>query len=107
MFSSFLSCRAKREGWQQFQTLIENSRKEPWLQTVNEDLSCHGWFRSYTFGSLVAARRRLFDRIIAAKQISEASRREYNESRPHRALGERTPSEFACHLAIQGSLTSS
>jgi putative transposase len=30
-----------------------------------------------------------------AKQIIEAWRREYNESRPHRALGERTPNEFA------------
>jgi transposase InsO family protein len=30
----------------------------------------------------------------AVKQI-ESWRREYNESRPHRALGERTPQEFA------------
>ncbi len=29
----------------------------------------------------------------------EAGRREYNESRPHRALGERTPKEFAFQIA--------
>lgn len=48
-----------------------------------------------------------FDSLTGAKQTIEAWRREYNESRPHRALGERTPSEFACQLAVQGSLTSS
>ena len=48
-----------------------------------------------------------FESLTAAKQIIEAWRREYNESRPHRALGERTPMEFACQLAVQGSLTGS
>ena len=31
----------------------------------------------------------------------EAWRREYNESRPHRALGERTPYEFAHQIAAR------
>jgi len=33
-----------------------------------------------------------------AKQVIEAWRQEHNESRPHRALGERTPKEFAGEL---------
>ena len=37
-----------------------------------------------------------FASLPDAKQTIEAWRREYNESRPHRALGERTPAEFAC-----------
>ena len=32
-------------------------------------------------------------------QIVEAWRREFNESRPHRAVGERTPNEFAHEIA--------
>jgi len=36
-----------------------------------------------------------FTSLSEAKQIIGAWRREYNESRPHRALGERTPNEFA------------
>jgi len=35
-----------------------------------------------------------FTSLNEAKRIIEAWRREYNESRPHRALGERTPNEF-------------
>ena len=31
--------------------------------------------------------------------------REYNESRPHRALGERTPNEFARQIAASRDLT--
>ena len=34
-----------------------------------------------------------------AKQLIEAWRREYNESRPHASLGDRTPNEFASHTA--------
>jgi transposase InsO family protein len=33
--------------------------------------------------------------VNEAKQQIEAWRRDYNESRPHMALGERTPEEFA------------
>lgn len=33
--------------------------------------------------------------LAEAKQLIEGWRREYNESRPHRSLGERTPDEFA------------
>jgi putative transposase len=36
-----------------------------------------------------------FTSLNEAKQIIEAWRKEYHESRPHRALGERTPNEFA------------
>jgi len=40
-----------------------------------------------------------FSSLNEAKQIIEAWRQEYNESRPHRALGERTPNEFANEVA--------
>ena len=40
-----------------------------------------------------------FTTLAEARQIIEAWRREYNESRPHRALGERTPHEFAFRIA--------
>ncbi|MGA8215756.1 MAG: integrase core domain-containing protein, partial [Candidatus Sulfotelmatobacter sp.] len=36
-----------------------------------------------------------FASIAEARQLIEGWRREYNESRPHRALGEQTPSEYA------------
>jgi putative transposase len=45
-----------------------------------------------------------FTTLTEAKQVIEAWRREYNESRPHRALGEKTPSEFACQDAAQRDL---
>ncbi len=48
-----------------------------------------------------------FATLIEAKQVIESWRREYNESRPHRSLAERTPSEFACQIAFNGDLTSS
>jgi putative transposase len=35
-----------------------------------------------------------FQTLAEAKQMIEAWRREYNESRPHRALANRTPEEF-------------
>src|SRR5713226_6170620 len=37
--------------------------------------------------------------------LSEAWRQEYNGSRPHRALGERSPNEFACQVAASRDLT--
>ena len=40
-----------------------------------------------------------FTTLGDAREIIEAWRREYNESRPHRALGERTPYEFAHRIA--------
>ncbi len=48
-----------------------------------------------------------FETLAEAKQVIESWRREYNESRPHRSLGERTPSEFAGQIALNGDLTSS
>ena len=45
-----------------------------------------------------------FPTLPEAKQIIEAWRREYNESRPHRALGERTPNEFAHQIAASRDL---
>ena len=42
-----------------------------------------------------------FSTLTVAKETIEAWRREYNESRPHRALGERTPSEFANEVAAR------
>ena len=48
-----------------------------------------------------------FATLTEAKQVIEDWRQEYNESRPHRSLGERTPSEFACQIALKGDLPSS
>jgi putative transposase len=40
-----------------------------------------------------------FTPLTETRQIVETWRREYNERRPHRALGERTPNEFANEIA--------
>jgi putative transposase len=48
-----------------------------------------------------------FATLTEAKQVIEGWRREYNDSRPHRSLGERTPSEFACQIAVKDDLTGS
>ena len=40
-----------------------------------------------------------FGTLTEAKRLIEAWRQEYNESRPHRSLGEGTPSEFASQYA--------
>src|SRR5262249_134128 len=40
-----------------------------------------------------------FTTIQDARTLIEAWRKEYNESRPHRALGEKTPQEFANKIA--------
>jgi putative transposase len=45
-----------------------------------------------------------FTTLAETRQIIETWRREYNESRPHRALGERTPNEFACQVAASRDL---
>jgi putative transposase len=42
--------------------------------------------------------------LTETQQIVETWRREYNESRPHRALGERTPNEFANEIAASRDL---
>lgn len=46
-----------------------------------------------------------FASLAEAKQLIEAWRREYNESRPHRSLGERTPNEFARQIAASRDLS--
>ena len=46
-----------------------------------------------------------FQNLAYAKQIIETWRREYNESRPHRALANRTPEEFASQIAASRDLT--
>jgi putative transposase len=46
-----------------------------------------------------------FMALSDAQEMIEAWRREYNESRPHRALGERTPNEFASQVAARRDLT--
>ncbi|MBZ5516373.1 MAG: transposase [Acidobacteriia bacterium] len=46
-----------------------------------------------------------FMTLGGAKEIVKARQREYNESRPHRALGESTPNEFACQVAASRDLT--
>ena len=45
-----------------------------------------------------------FTTLAETRQIIESWRREYNESRPHRALGEKTPEEFAREIAASGDL---
>jgi putative transposase len=41
-----------------------------------------------------------FQSLPDARRAIEAWRREYNESRPHRALAYRTPEEFASRIAV-------
>ena len=48
-----------------------------------------------------------FATLTEAKRLIEAWRREYNDSRPHRSLGERTPNEFASQIAARRDLTCS
>jgi putative transposase len=45
-----------------------------------------------------------FSNLEDAKRIIEAWRREYNVSRPHRALDYRTPEEFASQIAARRDL---
>jgi putative transposase len=45
-----------------------------------------------------------FGTLAEAKELIEGWRQEYNESRPHRSLGERTPSEFASQFAASREL---
>jgi putative transposase len=45
-----------------------------------------------------------FATLAEARQIIEAWRREYSESRPHRAHGERTPNEIANEFAASSEL---
>lgn len=46
-----------------------------------------------------------FTSLADAQQIIEAWRQEYNECRPHRALGERSPLEFACQPSTSEEAT--
>lgn len=46
-----------------------------------------------------------FETLAEAKQLIEVWRQEYNGSRPHRALNDRTPSEFASEYAASHVLT--
>ena len=48
-----------------------------------------------------------FGDLAEACQLIEAWRSEYNASRPHRALGERTPHEFARQIAASRDLSCS
>ncbi|MFZ0661592.1 MAG: integrase core domain-containing protein, partial [Acidobacteriaceae bacterium] len=45
-----------------------------------------------------------FQTLLEAKHIIERWRYEYNESRPHRALADRTPAEFASQIAANHDL---
>ena len=55
--------------------------------------SFHGTFRAECLDA------HWFMTLAEAKELLERWRREYKESRPHRALGERTPNEFARQIA--------
>jgi putative transposase len=68
---------------------VQNAFIESFNGTFREDcLSAH-WFAT----------------LADAKRVIQAWRREYNESRPHRALGDRAPNEFACQFAASRELT--
>jgi putative transposase len=60
--------------------------------------SCNGTFRSECLNI-----HWLID-LKEAKQLIEAWRQEYNESRPHASLDDRTPSEFASQIAASRDL---
>jgi putative transposase len=45
-----------------------------------------------------------FNNLEDARRIIEAWRREYNESRPHRALADRAPMEFASQIVARRDL---
>jgi putative transposase len=47
-----------------------------------------------------------FTTLTEARQVIESWRREYNDSRPHRSLGERTPSEFVRDIAASRDISS-
>jgi len=46
-----------------------------------------------------------FQTLPEAKHLIEQWRQEYNVSRPHRALADRTPAEFASHIALKRDMT--
>jgi putative transposase len=48
---------------------------------------------------------RWFSDLKEVKHLIEAWREEYNESRPHQSLGDRTPSEFASESAACRAFT--
>ena len=60
--------------------------------------SFHGTFRNECLNT------HWFATLAEARQIFEAWRREYKESRPHRAPGERTPHEFAHQIGASPDL---
>jgi putative transposase len=61
--------------------------------------SFNGTFRSECLGA------HWFATLAEARQVIEWWRQEYNESRPHRALGERIPNEIASDFAASRELT--
>jgi putative transposase len=46
-----------------------------------------------------------FQTLLEARHLIELWRQEYNVSRPHRALADRTPAEFASQIAYKRDLT--
>jgi len=46
-----------------------------------------------------------FQSLQEVRQIIESWRQEYYESRPHRALADKTPAEFASHIAARRDMT--
>jgi putative transposase len=80
---------------------VQINFSRPGKQTDNAYVeSFNGTLRSECLDAL------WFTTLAEAKQIVEAWHREYNESRPHRALGERTPNEIACEVAASREFTS-
>jgi hypothetical protein len=62
----------------------------------------HSWWRLTRFNGTFRSEclnTHWFLDLKEARQLIEAWRREYNESRPHASLDDRTPSEFASQYA--------
>jgi putative transposase len=94
---SEFTCQAMDLWAHQNQVRIDFSR--PGKPTDNAFIeSFNGTFRSECLSA------HWFTSISEARQLIETWRREYNESRPHRALAQRTPSEFAQQIADSRNL---
>lgn len=75
------------------------------MRLFAQSMSCHISVESFNGTSRAECLdTHWFGTLTEAKESIEAWRREYNESRPHRALGERPPNEFAKEIAASRDL---
>jgi putative transposase len=84
-----------------YQNEVKIDFSRPGKPTANAFVeSFHGTFRAECLDA------HWFMTLAEAKELLERWRREYKESRPHRALGERTPNEYARQIAASRDLSS-